>query len=461
MHICALVLVQTLRRCIFDERREPMERAAKLQRLDEFRRCVPYVSAAALEAILHEARFGIPELIDRNSMREARDLQLTEETPYGSMLHKLTCDRTDGSTADLTIISPFAMLYIATLRCKGFEQLIRRTIAAHPPSYERPWRLIVYSDEIIPGNVIAARNVRKLWVLYWSFFEFGVANLSEEDAWFCIAAERTDRVKQLEGGMAQVFGQVLQYLFAPGVPEDGVVKHSLKDGGVRLRFAHGSHVRIFAELFMILQDGGAHKQVFCVKGDAGLKQCIECRNFYAKDHGVVDEEAGEGILTCASVLGDEMDFATDDEVRRTVQRLAEFKLTLTDKLFKLREMSCGFNHNRYNLHSREGRGGRRRETGKKGEKGGKGEKGKTGEKGEQGERGETGEGDDKLVRRERIYKGEQANEEREGTARKRKRNKEKGEKGDKGEGGEGRDGREGRADSEESEGTARIKRDEK
>ena len=319
-----------------------MDRAVKLQRLDDFRRRVPYVSASALEAILREAQHDIPEIVDRDSMREARDIKVNEKLEYGTLLHKLTCERTDGSTADLTIISPFAMLYMATLRCEGFAQMLKRALHANPPSYEHPWRLIIYSDEVVPGNAIAAHNMRKLWVLYWSFMEFGPALLSDEDAWFCIGAERTDRVKQLEGGMAQVFSMVLVFMFSSG-------GHSFKDSGVQLEFADGTRVRLFAVLEMILQDCGAHKQVFCVKGESGLKQCLGCRNFYAKDHGIVDEEADESLLTCSSVNPAELDFATDDEVRATVKRLAGFKLTLENKLFKVREVACGFNHQKFNM----------------------------------------------------------------------------------------------------------------
>lgn len=275
-------------------------------------------------------------------MREAREEKLKEITPYGTMLHKLTCERTNGSTAALTIINPFAMLYVATLRCEGFARLLKAMCAAHPPSHESPWRFILYSDEVVPGNVLAPRNLRKVWVLYWSFMELGPALLSDEDSWFCIAAERTDRVKQLEGGIAQVFGKVLTHLFGAG-------GHRLKDGGVKLDFADGTSVRLFATLHLVLQDGAAHKQVFCLKSDTGLKQCIGCRNVYARDRGIVDEEAGAGLLTCASVNGQDLDFATVADVRSTVQRLAEFKRDLPDKLFKLREMACGFNHSRYNL----------------------------------------------------------------------------------------------------------------
>ena len=44
------------------------------------------------------------------------------------------------------------------------------------------------------------------------------------------------------------------------------------------------------------------------------------RTMYASKSGIVTEE-GE-LLTCSKVLGSEMDFATDADVRGTMQRLA-------------------------------------------------------------------------------------------------------------------------------------------
>ena len=55
-----------------------MERAAKLQRIDDFRRRVPYESATASQSILKEAKIGIPEVVHQKAMREARDEKLKD-----------------------------------------------------------------------------------------------------------------------------------------------------------------------------------------------------------------------------------------------------------------------------------------------------------------------------------------------------------------------------------------------
>ena len=317
-----------------------MAHAEKLRKLDKFRRSVPDASASALEGILKGAQQDMPELTSRHSIRQARDQQVNAVTEYGPMLTTLKVDMVDGTVGDLKIISPFAMLKSASERCSGFAKLMTDKLAVCPSTYDDPWSFVLYSDEVVPGNQLSFHNLRKCWVLYWSFLQFGAETLSNEDAWFCIACERSDRVKEIAGGMPQVFKVILMFLFTVG-------GHSLLTAGVELNLVGGRPVRVWAKLRMILQDGGAHKVVFCLKGDSGLKHCLKCRTLYTAASGILDE-AGEICLTCNMHLFEDMDFATDDEVRNTVRRLANVAATRPGQL-PIREVACGFNHDVHNL----------------------------------------------------------------------------------------------------------------
>ena len=282
----------------------------------------------------------MPELTIRKAMIEARDLQVNEVTPYGPCMITLPVELESGAMDELVIVNPFAQLWTAAKKCEGFSCLIIATCASHPPSFEKPWGFILYSDEVVPGNQLSFHNLRKCWAVYFSFMEFGEVTLSNEDAWFCTSAERTDRVKKMGGGIGQLFGIILEYLFSDG-------GHSLMTSGLELELFDGSTVRIWADLRMVLQDGGAHKQVWMVKGDGGIKACLECRNFYSRKSGIASEE-GEDMLTCSSHRMQDMDFATDEDVAGTVQRLAWVAENRNGEL-KLREQACGFNHNKFNM----------------------------------------------------------------------------------------------------------------
>ena len=58
-----------------------MERKAKLARLNDFVRTKPACSASAMAAILKDVKQnGLPDLIDRNAIREARSDFVNEPT---------------------------------------------------------------------------------------------------------------------------------------------------------------------------------------------------------------------------------------------------------------------------------------------------------------------------------------------------------------------------------------------
>jgi hypothetical protein len=52
------------------------------------------------------------------------------------------------------------------------------------------WKLILYSDGVVPGNVLAADNQRKSVVWYFSFLDFGW-RLAYEEVWIPLAFART------------------------------------------------------------------------------------------------------------------------------------------------------------------------------------------------------------------------------------------------------------------------------
>ena len=79
---------------------------------------------------------------------------------------------------------------------------------------KKPWRIILYADEVVPGNVISYDNRRKVWVVYFSFMEFGQIRLQAEDAWFCALAARSSDLQDVSGGISQVMAGVLKF-FSP------------------------------------------------------------------------------------------------------------------------------------------------------------------------------------------------------------------------------------------------------
>ena len=313
------------------------DRPSKLRKLERLRRRIPHVSASALSAILNEVQREMPELSSRNAIREARNSALNDDTPYGSIFTTIVLTSSTGDH-HFDIVNPFALLYYVFLNCSAFRAAMDAALAIRPSTHDAPWRIVLYCDEVTPGNQLAQDNLRKLWAFYFSFMEFGAAILSQEDAWFCYASIRSCRVNKAQAGIAQAFSALVKVMFAK-------LDTSFHRTGILLRRPNGTDLRLFARLGMILQDGGAHKSIWLIKGDAGLKMCMLCRNLVSEKSELVDED-GTDLLTCSIIHESDIDFANDADIRGSVRRLAAHRLTDSNPIFK-----CACTHT-YSIHMR-------------------------------------------------------------------------------------------------------------
>ena len=157
-----------------------MERQAKLRKLNAFRKNLPHCTAAALAAILMTVKeLGVPEgSVNRDALRDSRDLINKEATPYGPILHYLILVGVQDVPKQIAIANPFALLFKAVRECSPFSRFFRQKLLEKMPSPQDPWNLILYSDEVTPGNPLAALNKRKLQAIYLLFLELGYNALS-------------------------------------------------------------------------------------------------------------------------------------------------------------------------------------------------------------------------------------------------------------------------------------------
>ena len=79
---------------------------------------------------------------------------------------------------DILVVNPLAVLCLAFEQGGGFTDLMVQRMRYTQPSMDSPWHLIVYADEVIPGNQLKADNLRKLWVIYFSWKELGATTLA-------------------------------------------------------------------------------------------------------------------------------------------------------------------------------------------------------------------------------------------------------------------------------------------
>ena len=319
----------------------PKHRRVDAAGTERLRRSVPHVSANALAAIMKFARNNDVSQIatSASAMRRSRDAALPD-TPYGPMLVSDTLfAKPPHANKELWLINPLAYLYHAYKSCDGFRRFLDERHGQRPSSVDNPWRLCLYSDEVVPGNPLAPRQARKVWVIYFSFLDFH-PHLHMEEAWTPIIAEPTLGLKTVESGIAQVFGMALKQFFGRRVFD--------MRSGIALDGPDGKQLRLFASFAMALQDGGAQKVVWGNRGDAATRFCLLCKNLVSAASGLAGFDRTRK-LTQDSLNDMTIQLATNDDIKGAVKRLNAFKLTDSAKNFELRQQAIGFTYQQRGL----------------------------------------------------------------------------------------------------------------
>ena len=86
------------------------------------------------------------------------------------MLVKVTVTSTvPHANQEVVVVNPMAYLWVAIKAGGGFLKYLLTRLDRTGNSADKPWRLVVYADEIVPGNPLAVSNSRKVYAMYWSF----------------------------------------------------------------------------------------------------------------------------------------------------------------------------------------------------------------------------------------------------------------------------------------------------
>ena len=316
-------------------------RANKLRKLDMFRRKLPHMSASALAAVLKVVEDeGIPEVHNRKTLQEARDSVNDAPTPFGPIHREVQMHAVGGGLEAINLTNPFALIWTALKTSDAFSAFFASRLAKYPSSPECPWSLILYNDEVTPGNPLSTDNQRKLQAVYFSFMQFGANALSKEESWFTAMVERSTSIKGIDAGMSQAFGAVIRSFF----DSDGI---DMQTGGVSLPIG-GHQVRVFAKLGAIVQDGGAHKYTWHFRNEGGTKMCLLCKNVFSKASGIFDTD-GTNLLVCNVIREDQLAPATSNEIRNTARRLEVAARRLGAGEFSVLQQSLGMTHHSHAL----------------------------------------------------------------------------------------------------------------
>ena len=214
---------------------------------------------------------------------------------------------------------------------RGFADLLSSKLQQSPSTYQQPWHLVLYCDEITPGNVLRPNNRRKVHAFYFSCRELGRDILCHAEAWLPVAVLRATVVKDVNGRLSHALCVLLQRFFAG--------PQGMSTAGVVLCFS-GQPMVFFAKLGNLLGDEAALKACWGSKGAAGLLPRFLCKNITT--HDVAEFDRAGYLVDIACCDAGKMDLATNAQVWEKCDLLEASHAAMTRVAFDNLEKSVGF-----------------------------------------------------------------------------------------------------------------------
>jgi hypothetical protein len=221
-------------------------------------------------ALLEDAGWLKPDVVRNNTsstrqrLTNAVKTHSEAQTPYGPVVQRMSLPLAELPHWDF--VHPMAFLYHMTSISVPFADLMRSIAGG-------TLRLIIYIDEICPGNPLRPEKSRTLQAIYWAFAEWPQHVLQRTACWPVFGTIRSTLVKKLQSEVAGLMRRVLHVFF----PAVGM---SLANG---IYLCQGS-VRFVVKVAFagFLADEKAHKELTLTKGASGMKPCITCHNVFGR-----------------------------------------------------------------------------------------------------------------------------------------------------------------------------------
>lgn len=240
-----------------------------------------------------------------------------------------------GGVFEWHYLRPQAVLAEAVRNSPGLSDAFEAARQAKPCTPQSPWSLVVYFDELTPGNALRPDNKRKTMAIYISVRELGLHVLSHTEAWFTIGLVRTSVIKQVLGGWSRMFRDLLRAMF--------VGPQGLSAGGVLLPL--GQPFLLFARLANVLADEAALKIAFDWKGASGMRPCLLCKNLVASGSDLAERDPTNYLVELGSPGCLRCDRASDQELWAAAEMLRSANGAMAAKQFAHLQMSLGLNWN--------------------------------------------------------------------------------------------------------------------
>ena len=196
-------------------------------------------------------------------------------------------------------------------------------------------RIVLYCDEVSPGNQLRHEATRKVQILYWGIK--CAPGMSVDQLWFTLGLARSSIVNKLVGGMSGYVKKALQLFFSP------INMHM----GVQLRVGDEVHIK-FAKLAMFLADEVALKEVFNFRGASGILFCPLCLNLVSESSNL-HRYGDRSLVPSTSCEKTKWVRAGDNTILAKLRKLHQAHGTVSKATFEDLEKKLGWSYNPFGI----------------------------------------------------------------------------------------------------------------
>lgn len=197
--------------------------------------------------------------------------------------------------------------------------------------------LILYCDEVTPGNVLAPDPSRKINAVYLAPTCGSICR--QELTWATVTSIRQRCVKNIIGGMATVLNAFIQSFH--------------QRNHLQVLECNGKQIPVTYRIRWVIADEAALHAMLGCKGAAGRKPCFRCSSLISKSCAKQLGPAGMGdkfqCIDCSSLL--QIQSSTDDHIWEAIDLLATQKPVLTQQNFAEMERNIGWTYTPTSLQS--------------------------------------------------------------------------------------------------------------
>ena len=294
-----------------------------------------YVSQRGIEHILTELKKNnlltaeLPS--SRSSVKRAREADLLAKAGrYGKLIQELSVPLPDkpGRCMKVPFISPPALLECCVQQ-QEFGSFLTQKIMETGCSLQAPWKLILYSDEITPGNALKIKNMRRLQAIYYTFQNLGPRSMACEALWFPLIVLRSSLCTAL-GGLTVLWKYALKAFFGD---------HDLTAGWFLQTPDVG--LMLYGRLGIFVADEAALKHTVESKGAAGVVFCMRCSNVVSHNSSAADHNPDALPSTCTDAT--KFRLHTNQTTRALLEYLAAEQPDSSKARFKSLQTALGYN----------------------------------------------------------------------------------------------------------------------